>query len=78
MLIIYNICCQWIIHFQEHVLESEYLELGDSMEITSAVGKWHLASHIPECFPRFSLDFVDSAGQVEEEICIGNIMVQNG
>jgi hypothetical protein len=38
------------------------------MEITGAVGKWHLAAHIAECFPKFSLNFVEGAGEVEGEI----------
>jgi hypothetical protein len=67
-LIIYDICCQWIIHFRERISESEFLELCDSMEITGAVGKWHLAAHIAECFPKFSLNFVKGAGEVEGEI----------
>ena len=67
-LIIYDICCQWIIRFRDRVSESEFLDLLDSMEITGAVGKWHLAAHIPECFSKFSLNFVEGAGQVEGEI----------
>jgi Kyakuja-Dileera-Zisupton transposase len=67
-LVIYDICCQWIIHFREHVSKSEFLELCDSMEITGAVGKWHLAAHIVECFPKFSLNFVKGAGEVKGEI----------
>src|SRR6202034_4315845 len=38
------------------------------MEITGAVGKWHLAAHIPECFLKFTLNFVEGASQVEGEI----------
>jgi Kyakuja-Dileera-Zisupton transposase len=68
VLIIYDICCQWIFHFRERVSESEFLELCDSMEITGTVGKWHLAAHIAECFPKFSLNFVKGAGEVEGEI----------
>ena len=67
-LIIYDICCQWIIHFRERVSESDFLEVSDSMEITGAVGKWHLAAHIAECFPKFTLNFVEGAGEVEGEI----------
>jgi hypothetical protein len=67
-LIIYDICCQWSIHFHQRVSESDFLELWDSMEITCAVGKWHLAAHIPECFPKFTLNFIEGAGQVEGEI----------
>ena len=67
-LIIYDICCQWLIHFRERVSESDYLDLSDSLEITGAVGKWHLAAHIAECFPKFTLNFVEGAGQVEGKI----------
>ena len=67
-LIIYNICCQWIIHFRQRVSESEFLELWDSMEITGAVGKWNLATHIAECFLKFTLNFMEGAGEVEGEI----------
>ena len=38
------------------------------MEITSAVGKWHLATHIPDCFSKFSPNFVEGASQVEGKI----------
>ena len=38
------------------------------MEITGTVGKWHLTAHIHECFPTFTLNFVQGAGQVEGEI----------
>ena len=67
-LIVYDICCQWSIHFRQHVSESKFLELWDSLEIIGAVGKWHLAAHIPECFPKFSLNFVEGSGEVEGEI----------
>jgi len=67
-LIVYDICCQWSIHFRQRVSESEFLELWDSLEIIGAVGKWHLAAHIPECFPKFSLNFVEGSGEVEGEI----------
>jgi hypothetical protein len=67
-LIVYDICCQWSIHFRQRVSESDFLELYDSMEITGAVGKWHLAAHIPECFPKFSLNFVKGSGEVEGKI----------
>jgi hypothetical protein len=68
VLIIYDICCQWIIHFRQRVSESEFLDLWDSLEITGAVGKWHLAAHIVECFPKFSLNFVEGAGEVDGKI----------
>jgi len=38
------------------------------LEITGAMGKWHLAAHIQECFLKFSLNFVEGAGEVDGEI----------
>ena len=67
-LIIYNICCQWCINFQQRISKLEFLKLFDSLEITGAIGKWHLAAHIPECFPKFSLNFVEGYGEVDGEI----------
>jgi hypothetical protein len=68
VLIIYDICCQWYIHFRERVSESEFLEFWEELEITPAVGKWHLAAHVSECFHRFSLNFIEGAAEVEGEI----------
>jgi hypothetical protein len=67
-LIIYDICCQWCIHFRQRVSESEFLEFWESLEITPAVGKWHLAAHISECFYKFSLNFIEGAAEVDGEI----------
>jgi hypothetical protein len=44
------------------------LELYDSLKVTGAIGKWHLAAHIPECFAKFTLNFVKGAGEVDGEI----------
>ena len=68
VLIIYDICCQWLIHFRECVLESDFLEILDSLKITGAVGKWHLAAHIASCFPKWTLNFIQGAAQVDGEI----------
>ena len=67
-LVIYDICCQWCIHFHDCVSESEFLEVWESLEITPAVGKWHLAAHVAACFHKFSLNFIEGAAQVEGEI----------
>ena len=48
--------------------ESEFLELWESLEITPAVRKWHLAAHISACFYEFSLNFIEGAAEVEGEI----------
>ena len=40
----------------------------DSLKIISAVGKWNLAAHIPACFPKFTLNFIEGASQVDGEV----------
>lgn len=67
-LVIYDIGCQWSRKFSERVTQSLFLEVSDGMSITTAVGKFHLSAHIPQCFPRFSLNFVSGAGQQDGEI----------
>src|SRR6202034_4000025 len=67
-LIIYDICCQWFTNFRKQILESEWLEMWEDIEITAAVGKWHLAAHIRECFAKFSLNFIEGSAEVEGEI----------
>jgi len=67
-LIIYDICCQWFTNFRKRVSESEWLEIWDDLDITAAVGKWHLAAHIRGCFAKFSLNFIEGSAQVDGEI----------
>ncbi|KIJ62065.1 hypothetical protein HYDPIDRAFT_70452, partial [Hydnomerulius pinastri MD-312] len=43
-LVIYDIACQWSIHFKKHVEESPSLAIPEDMIIVPAVGKFHLSS----------------------------------
>ena len=42
--------------------------MSDSLDIIGVVGKWRLAAHIPSCFPKSTLNFVEGAAQVNGEI----------
>ena len=66
-LVIYDIGCQWSVNFLKRVNLSPALNLPSEMKITAAVGKWHLSTHKPACFSRFSLNFVRGAGQIDGE-----------
>jgi choline dehydrogenase-like flavoprotein len=44
------------------------LHLPKGLQYISAVGKFHLAAHREECFAKFSLNFVEGAGQQDGEI----------
>ena len=65
---IYDVACQWSIHFHRRVKESPYLEIPNRISLIPAVGKWHLGAHIPECFPKYSLNFINGIGQIDGEI----------
>ena len=68
VLVIYDICCQWIRNFHKRVEGSRYLSLPSSIQIIPSVGKFHLGAHIRSCFPLFSLNFIHGAGQQDGEI----------
>ena len=67
-LVIYDIGCEWSRHFPERVLATETLSLREDLDVIAAVGKFHLAGHVRECFALFSLNFVQGAGQLDGEI----------
>ena len=67
-LVIYDVACQWSIHFDERVDESEHLNLPEGLNYIPAVGKFHLAAHVESCFAQFSLNFVEGAGQQDGEV----------
>lgn len=67
-LVIYDIGCQWIIHFLKRLKESNHLSLPDVMKLIVAVGKFHLSAHVQECFVKYSLNFVRGSGQLDGEI----------
>jgi hypothetical protein len=68
VLFIYDIACQWSVHFAKRFKDGRLLHLPDNIKLIPAVGKWHLAAHILACFFVFSLNFIKGAGQVDGEI----------
>ncbi|KIK79445.1 hypothetical protein PAXRUDRAFT_60381, partial [Paxillus rubicundulus Ve08.2h10] len=64
----YNLACQWQTNFMKKVWDSNHLQVPEGMDIIAAVGKFHLSSHKLECYPQFSLNFVEGAGQMDGEI----------
>ncbi|KAG2360217.1 hypothetical protein BDR07DRAFT_1290097, partial [Suillus spraguei] len=67
-LVIYDVGCQWNLHFAEHVDNCPGLTLPDNVEIVAAVGKFHLSAHKLTCFARYRLNFIIGAAQVDREI----------
>jgi hypothetical protein len=67
-LIAYDVACQWSIHFDKRVKQSQHLHLPQDLKWTPAVGKFHLAAHREQCFAQYSLNFVQGAGQQDGEV----------
>jgi len=68
LLIIYDIACQWAIHFLERISGNKYTHFDQDRELKVAVGKFHLGSHVNSCFAKHSLNFVRGSGQIDGEI----------
>ena len=65
---IYNIVCQWWIHFFQRLSGSRFLSIPEEMELLTAIGSFHLSAHIAECFVLFSLHFILGVRQLDGEI----------
>jgi len=68
VLLNYDIGCEWWIHFLWRTQHCEGLDWDEKTELIVAVGKWHLAAHVKDCFCKFSLNFIKGAGHLDGEI----------
>lgn len=69
-LIIYDVACQFWIHFSSRLEVSPILQAFYSTAIALvlwAVGKFHLGAHKEECYAAFSINHKPGAGQVDGE-----------
>ncbi len=66
--VIYDLACQWGVHFDDRLEASEVLSLPAFQRFILAIGKFHLGAHIEKCFYRYSLNFILGMGQVDGEI----------
>ena len=71
VLVVYDIACQYSVHFTERREASSVLKkissLGWDIVLTWAIGKFHLGAHIPTCYPKFSLNHKTGAGEESGE-----------
>jgi hypothetical protein len=67
-LVMYDIMCQYRVHFQERVRKSPELSLPSSLELRTGIGLFHIHGHQDSCLPRFSPSYILGAKQVDGEI----------
>lgn len=64
----YDVACQWGIKFKQRLQQgAPYLTMPPEVQLTVAVGKFHLGAHIESCFAAYSLNFIKGAAQVDGE-----------
>ena len=68
LLVIYDIACQWSTHLKKRVSNSRFLSIPNFHEFLVGIGKFHLGGHVQECFPKYSLNFILGADQIDREI----------
>ncbi|KAH9016537.1 hypothetical protein EDB84DRAFT_1567201 [Lactarius hengduanensis] len=67
-LVMYDIMCQYRVHFQERVQRSPELSLSSSLQLHTGIGLFHIHGHQDSCLPRFSPSYIPGAKQVDGEI----------
>jgi hypothetical protein len=67
-LVVYDVCCQWSIHFLERARQGPYLGVREGLDIIPAVGQWHLSAHRRDCFFQYSLNFIQGSARQSGEM----------
>ena len=67
-LVLYDVMCQFGVHFEERVDKGRYLSIPDGLEIRKGIGLFHVHGHQDACFPRYAPNFIVGAGQVDGEV----------
>ena len=63
-LLIYDIACQYFVHFQDRI----GTQLPFGLLVEAAIGLFHVHAHKDECFFRYTPSFIPGAGVVAGEI----------
>jgi hypothetical protein len=67
-LVMYDIMCQYRVHFQAHVRNSLELSIPPSLDLQTGIGLFHIHGHQDSCLPQFSPSYIPGAKQVDGEI----------
>ncbi|KIJ10833.1 hypothetical protein PAXINDRAFT_16227 [Paxillus involutus ATCC 200175] len=66
--IIYDIACQFNVHFSARVSRSDYLKFSDTIQIIWGIGLFHIHGHQDVCLSRYSPDLIPGIGKVDGEV----------
>jgi hypothetical protein len=69
ILMLYDIMCQYWIHFIERIRDcGNHLTLPPGMIFNRGIGLFHVHGHIKQCYPRYAPTFIQGAGRVDGEV----------
>src|ERR1700677_664637 len=64
-LIMYDIMCQYSVHFEERVKRGPELSIPSSLELRTGIGLFHIHGHQDSCLPCFSPSYIPGAKQID-------------
>ena len=64
----YNIECQHSINFHKRVTAAPYVSFPFEKNIYYGVGAFHISGHVPECFSRYSPQFMPNVEVVDGKV----------
>jgi Zn-finger protein len=67
-LIMYDIMCQYSVHFEECVKKSLELSISSALELQTGIGLFHIHGHQDSCLPCYSPSYILGAKQIDGEI----------
>ena len=62
LILIYDIICQFYIHLFTRFERGSHLMMPPNITLLFAIGQFYVHGHQGQCFPRFSLNFVQGVG----------------
>lgn len=68
LLVMYDIMCQYSKRLHLRFEKNPYLEMPRGVKIRSGIGLFHVHGHQDSCFPRYSPNFIEGAGQIDGEV----------
>ncbi|KIK74155.1 hypothetical protein PAXRUDRAFT_20157 [Paxillus rubicundulus Ve08.2h10] len=66
--VIYDIACQFSVHFGAWVLKSNYLKFSNSIQIIWGIGLFHIHGHQDVCLFRYSPDLIPGISKVDGKV----------
>lgn len=68
LLVMYDIMCQYSKRLHIRFSGNPYLKMPAGLTIRSGIGLFHVHGHQDSCFPRYSPNFIEGAGQIDGEV----------